>query len=265
MRTDFQHLLVTQDGGVLTITMNRPEVLNAFNDIMLEELTEAVEAAAQDEAVRCVVLTGAGRAFGSGQDLHSFAGGRNNRAVGTVSEHLQKYHRVVYAIREMPKPVIAAVHGVAAGISCNIALACDLRIASDDARFIEAFARIGLVPDGGGGYFLPRLVGVGKAMELSMLADEVTGPEAESIGLVNRCVPLEEFEEATRLLAEKLANGPTRTYALIKKLIYTSAESDLQTSMRLEGELQDMAFETEDHLNAVMAFLQKRKPEYKGR
>src|SRR6266516_6973561 len=131
MRTDFQHLLIQQDGGVLTITMNRPEVLNAFNDSMLAELTEAVEAAAQDEAVRCVVLTGAGRAFGSGQDLRSLSEGRSSGAVGKVSEHVKKYHRVVYAIREMPKPVIAAVRGVAAGISCNIALACDLRIASD--------------------------------------------------------------------------------------------------------------------------------------
>jgi 2-(1,2-epoxy-1,2-dihydrophenyl)acetyl-CoA isomerase len=262
MRTDFQNLLVKQDGGVLTIAMNRPEVLNAFNDIMLAELTEAVEAVAQDEAARCVVLTGAGRAFGSGQDLHSLVEGRGS---GAVSEHLQKYHRVVFAIREMPKPVIAAVRGVAAGISCNIALACDLRIASDDARFIEAFARIGLVPDGGGGYFLSRLVGVGKALELSMLADEVSGQEAERIGLVNKCVPLEDFEEATQALAQRLAEGPTRAYALIKKLIYTSAESDLHTSMHLEGELQDMAFETEDHQNAVMAFLQKLKPEYKGR
>src|SRR5205823_2351664 len=220
---------------------------------------------AQDDTVRCIVITGAGRGFGSGQDLKALAAVRSTTETGKVSEHLQKYHRLINAIRHMPKPVIAAVRGVAAGISCNLALACDLRIASDDARFIEAFARIGLVPDGGGGYFLPRLVGVGKALELSMLADEVRGPEAERIGLVNTCVPLEEFEGATRALAQRLANGPTQAYALIKKLIYTSAESDLQTSMRLEGELQDMAFETEDHQNAVVAFLQKRKPEYKGR
>jgi len=265
MRTDFKHLLIEQDGGVLTIKMNRPEVLNAFNDAMLAELTEAVEAAAQDEAVRCVILTGAGRAFGSGQDLRSLTEGRTGGAIGKISEHVQKYLRVVLAIRTMPKPVIAAVRGVAAGISCNIALACDMRIAADDARFIEAFARIGLVPDGGGGYFLPRLVGVGKAMELSMLADELSGPEAERIGLVNKCVPLEEFEAATRAFAQRLAKGPTRAYALIKKLIYTSAEADLQTSLRLEGELQDMAIVTEDHQNAVVAFLQKRPPEYKGR
>src|SRR6266516_3745054 len=265
MRTDFQHLLISQDNGVLTITMNRPEVLNAFNDIMLQELDEAIEAAAHDVTVRCIVITGAGRGFGSGQDLKALAAVRSTTETGKVSEHLQKYHRVINAIRHMPKPVIAAVRGVAAGISCNLALACDMRIAADDARFIEAFARIGLVPDGGGGYFLPRLVGFGKALELSMLADEVRGQEAERIGLVNKCVPLEEFEDATQALAQRLAKGPTRAYALIKKLIYTSAESDLQTSMRLEGELQDMAFETEDHQNAVVAFLQKRPPEYKGR
>ena len=244
--------------------MNRPEVLNAFNNAMLSELTEAVEAVAQDETVRCVVLTGAGRAFGSGQDLRGLAEGLASGVTGKVSEHLQKYHRVVLTIRNMPKPVIAAVRGYAAGISCNIALACDMRIAADDARFIEAFARIGLIPDGGGGYFLPRLIGVGKAMEMAMLADEVSGPEAERIGLVNKCVPLAEFEATTNALAQRLANGPTRAYGLIKKLIYTSAESDLQTSLHLEGELQDMAFETEDHQNAVAAFLQKRSPTYKG-
>ncbi|HZS77130.1 MAG TPA: enoyl-CoA hydratase-related protein [Ktedonobacteraceae bacterium] len=265
MRTDYQNLLVKQDGGVVTLTMNRPEVLNAFNDTMLEALTGAVEEAARDESVRCVVITGAGRAFGSGQDLKSLSAARETHAVARVSEHLQKYHRLVLAIRNMPKPVIAAVRGVAAGISCNIALACDLRVATEDARFIEAFARIALVPDGGGGYFLPRLIGVGKAMEMSMLADEVSGPEAERIGLVNKCVPAAEFEATVNALAQRLANGPTRAYALIKELIYTSAESDLQTSLQLEGELQDNAFETEDHRNAVQAFLEKRKPEYKGR
>lgn len=265
MRTDFQHLLVAHDSGVLTVIMNRPEVINAFNDTMLEELGEAMQAAAQDESVRCVVLTGAGRGFGSGQDLRAFAQVDRSRGEGRVSEHLQKYHSVVLTIRNMPKPVIAAVRGVAAGISCNIALACDLRIASEDARFIEAFARIGLVPDGGGGYFLPRLIGMAKAMEMAMLAEEVSGPEAERLGLVNKCVPLEEFEGATTALAQRLANGPTRSYALIKKLLYTSAESDLQTSLQLEGELQDEAIQTADHREGVAAFLQKRKANYMGR
>lgn len=265
MRTDFQHLLVHQDGGVLTITMNRPEVLNAFNDVMLEELGETIDAAAEDDAVRCIVLTGAGRGFGSGQDLKSFAAMSASKEPIKVSVHLQKYHRVVLAIRTMPKPVIAAVRGVAAGISCNIALACDLRIAADDARFIEAFARIGLVPDGGGNFFLPRLVGFGKALEMALLAEEVSGPEAERIGLVNKCVPVAEFEAATHALAQRLANGPTHAYGLIKELMNKSLESDLQSSLRLEGELQDIARETEDHREGVMSFLQKRRPKYTGR
>src|ERR1700676_4245219 len=246
MRTNFQHLLVQEDGGVLTITMNRPEVINAFNDTMLEELGEAMDAAAQDESVRWVVLTGAGRGFGGGKDFKVFTQVDRSHGDGKVSVHLQKYHRVVLSIRNMSKPVIAAVRGVAAGISCNIALACDLRIAADDARFIEAFARIGLVPDGGGGFFLPRLVGFGKALEMALLAEEVSGQEAERIGLVNKCVPVEEFESATMALAQRLANGPPLAYGLMKELLYKSAESDLQTSLQLEGELQDDAIRTAD-------------------
>lgn len=269
MPTDYQHLLVERDGGVLTITMNRPEVLNAVNDVMLAEMTEAMQAAARDDSVRCVVLTGAGRAFGSGQDLRGLSEARSSgslgNATGKVSEHLGKYHTLILAMRSMPKPVVAAVRGVAAGISCNIALAADMRIAAEDARFLEAFARIGLVPDGGGAYFLTHLVGVGKAMELAMLADEVSGHEAERLGLVNKCVPAAEFEGAVAAFAQRLASGPTRAYALIKQQVYAAAESDFYTALRLEGELQDVAFETEDHKNAVLAFLQKRKPEYHGR
>src|SRR6266566_2954429 len=267
MRTNFQHLLIQEDNRVLKISMNRPEVYNAFNDTMLDELGEVLETAAQDAAVRCVVLTGTGRAFGSGQDLRSFAPIQASRgdAPIKVSEHLRQYHRIVRAIRTMPKPVIAAVQGVAAGASCNIALACDMRIAADNARFIEAFARIGLVPDAGGGFFLPRLVGIGKAMELAMLADEVSGPEAERIGLVNKCVPLAEFEATTKALAQRLARGPTRTYALIKQLIYTSVDSDLETTLELEGELQDQAFETADHREGVTAFLEKRAARFSGK
>lgn len=265
MRTDYENLLIQQDGGVLTITMNRPKVLNAFNDAMLHELGEALEAAAEDEAVRCVVLTGAGRAFGAGQDLNNFATVHASAEPAKVSEHLKNYHRLVHAIRTMPKPVVAAVQGVAAGASCNLALACDMRIAADNARFIEAFARIGLVPDAGGGFFLPRLVGMGKALELAMLADEVSGAEAERIGLANKCVPLAEFEATTAAFAQRLANGPTYAYGLIKKLIYTAAESDFQTTLRLEGELQDLAVESQDHREGVAAFLQKRPAKYIGK
>lgn len=264
MRDDFKYLLIQRDGAVVTIIMNRPEVLNAFNDLLLQELTEAVEEAARDESIRCIVITGAGRAFGAGQDLVSLSAVESSEQPVQISEHLKKYHRLLAAIRTMPKPVIAAIRGVAAGISCNLALGCDMRIAADNARLIQAFARIGLVPDGGGSYFLPRLVGLGRAMEIAMLADEISGPEAERIGLVNKCVPLDEFEVATAALAQRLAQGPTRTYALIKDMMYRSLDSDLQTSLKLEGELQNIAFTTADHKEGVAAFLQKRPPQFEG-
>ena len=265
MRTNYEHLLVQQDEGVLTITMNRPEVLNAVSEPMLDGLGEILEEAAQDESVRCVVLTGAGRAFGSGADLRGFGSLHSSGGPLKVSPHLQKYHRIVHTIRTMPKPVIAAVRGVAAGASCNLALACDLRIASEDTRFIEAFARIGLIPDAGGGFFLPRLVGFSKALELSMLADEVSGPEAERLGLANKCVPLAEFDETVKKLAHRLAKGPTRAYGLMKELMNAAAASDLETTLRLEGELQDIAITTADHREGVTAFLQKRPAEFHGR
>ncbi|GAC1453412.1 MAG: 2-(1,2-epoxy-1,2-dihydrophenyl)acetyl-CoA isomerase PaaG [Ktedonobacteraceae bacterium] len=265
MRTNFHHLLIHVEEGVITITMNRPEVLNSFNDLMLEELTEAVETAADDETIRCVVLMGAGRAFGAGQDLSGFPSVPDNGEAVKVSEHLKKYHRLVKSMRAMPKPVIGAIRGVAAGISCNIALACDLRIAADNARFIEAFARIGLVPDGGGAYFLPRLIGLGKAMEMCLLADEVSGSEAERLGLVNKCVPVEEFPGTVAAFAKRLANGPTHSYGLIKELLYKSMETDLQASFDLEGQLQDEAFTTADHKEGVTAFLQKRPAKYTGK
>jgi len=264
MRSDFQHLLVRQEEGFVILTMNRPEVLNAFNDLMLQELTEATASAAQDETIRCVVLNGAGKAFGAGQDINGFATVHSSGEPIRVSEHLTKYHRLIQLFQQMPKPMVAAVHGVAAGISCNLALACDLRIATDNARFVQAFARIGLVPDGGGAYFLPRLVGLGKALEMALLADEVSGSEAERIGLVNKSVPAAEFEAFTITLAQRLAQGPTRAYSLIKELMYRSLDSDLQTSLQLEGEMQDSAINTADHRESVRAFLEKRRANFSG-
>ena len=265
MRTDFQNVLVEQDESVVTLTMNRPDMLNAINTLMLQELTEAVEAAAHDETIRCVVLAGAGRAFGAGQDLTEFGSSRASGETHIVSEHLAKYHRLILAIRHMPKPVIAAIQGVATGITLNIALACDIRIAADNARLREGFALIGLIPDGGGGYTLPRLVGLGRALEMALLAEDISGAEAERIGLVNRCVPLSELDKTTRALAKRLANGPTRTYQLIKELMYTSLEMDLQASLHLEGQLQEAAYATADHREAVDAFLHKRATKFTGK
>ena len=265
MRTDFQTVLVEQDESVVILTMNRPEVLNAINTLLLQELTEAVEAASHDDMIRCVVLTGAGRAFGAGQDLAEFGSAHAGNETLIVSEHLAKYHRLISALRQMPRPIIAAIRGVANGISLNIALTCDMRVAAENARLGEGFARIGLVPDGGGGYMLPRLIGLGRALEMALLADEISGVEAERIGLVNRCVPLAEFEETTRALAKRLANGPTRTYQLIKELMYTSLDMDLQASLHLEGQLQEVAFATADHRESVDAFLHKRAATFTGK
>jgi 2-(1,2-epoxy-1,2-dihydrophenyl)acetyl-CoA isomerase len=262
MRTDYKDLLIQQEGGVLTIVMNRPEVLNAISEAMIDGLGESLEEAAQDPSVRCIVLTGAGRSFGAGADVRDI-----NRA-GDMSvkirEKLRKSHRVVLAMRRIPKPVIAAVRGVAAGASCNLALACDMRIVADNARFIEIFTRIGLVPDASGGFFLPRLVGFGKALELAMLADEVSGPEAERLGLANKCVSLAEFEESVKAFAERLAKGPTRAYGLTKELMNAALTSDLEASLQLEGELQDQAVATADHREGVAAFLEKRLAEFTG-
>ncbi|GHO84574.1 enoyl-CoA hydratase/isomerase family protein [Dictyobacter formicarum] len=265
MRSDFQHVLAQREAGVLTITMNRPAVLNAFNDLMVQELIEIVEVAARDEEIRCVVLTGAGRAFGSGQDLSLFAQERTAESSQVAQEHLHAYHRLVVGLQQLPQPVIAAIHGVATGISLNIALACDLRIAADDARLSEAFARIGLVPDGGGAYFLTRLLGSAKALELALLAEEINGVEAERIGLVNKCVPLSELEETVATLARRLANGPTRTYGLIKQLFHASQDKDLAVVLQLEGEFQSKAINTADHREGVQAFMQKRPPKYIGK
>jgi 2-(1,2-epoxy-1,2-dihydrophenyl)acetyl-CoA isomerase len=265
MRTDFQNVLVEQDESVVTLTMNRPDVLNAINTLMLTELTEAVETSAHDVTIRCVVLTGAGRAFGAGQDLTEFGSAHAIGETHIVSEHLAKYHRLILAIRHMPKPVIAAIQGVATGITVHIALACDIRIAAETARLSEGFALIGLVPDGGGGYTLPRLVGLGRALEIALLAEDISGPEAERIGLVNRCVPLTELDKTTRALAKQLADGPTRTYQLIKELMYTSLDRDLQASLHLEGQLQEAAYATADHREAVDAFLHKRAVKFTGK
>lgn len=267
MRADYQYVLVQQDNAVLTITMDRPTVLNAINSQMLEELNEIADEAATDAAIRCVVLQGAGRAFGAGQDLSEFKAyySSDNVDAGPLGEHLLGYHRLARRLHEMPKPVVAVLHGVATGVSLNLAFACDLRIAADTTRFSEAFARIGLVPDGGGSYFLTRLVGVAKALEISLLADEFSGVEAERLGLINKCVPLAELEATVAAFTQRLAQGPTYAYSLIKQLTYHAHDHDLQDVLHLESELQDKAFHTADHREGVQAFFEKRAPRYSGK
>ena len=253
-------LLETRD-GVRIITLNRPDVLNAFTAKMAEELESSLREAERSSDVRCVLLTGAGRGFCSGQDLREFAAGDVS-----FGELLRTgYNRVILRMQTLGKPVLAAVNGVAAGAGCNLALAADLRVASERATFIEVFARIGLVPDSGGTWLLPRLVGVGRALEMMMLAEPVDAATAERIGLVNRVVPHDELMARAMEWAARLAQGPTRAYGLIKQGVGHNLSADLRNALDYEAHLQDIAGRTEDYREGVAAFREKRAAVYRGR
>ncbi|MFI0353535.1 enoyl-CoA hydratase-related protein [Actinomadura sp. 9N407] len=250
--------------GVATITLNRPGAMNSLTVEMKEALGEAVRRAAGDDAARAVILTGAGRAFCAGQDLREHA---DNLASGkgldgTVRKH---YNPIVEGLATMPKPVLAAVNGVAAGAGAALAFACDLVIASEKASFATAFTKIGLAPDSGMSWTLQRLVGRAKAAELLLLADPVKAPEALELGLVSRLVPADELAPASVELARRLAAGPTRSYAAVKSALNHAATHDLTSSLEREAVLQDECEKTTDHRNATEAFLKKEQPLFEGR
>jgi 2-(1,2-epoxy-1,2-dihydrophenyl)acetyl-CoA isomerase len=251
-------LLVETQGGVRVLTLNRPDVLNAFNAEMGAALIDALRDAERDAEVRCVLLTAAGRGFSAGQDLREAPPGSLGDVLRT------RYNRIVLHMRAMEKPVVAAVNGVAAGAGCNVALAADLRIASDRASFIEAFSRIGLVPDSGGTWLLPRLIGIARAFELMLLGDAVDAATAERIGLVNRVVPHDELLPRALELAGRLAAGPTRAYGLIKRAVEHNLSVGLRAGLEYEAYLQDVAGRTADYREGVTAFLGKRAPVYRG-
>jgi 2-(1,2-epoxy-1,2-dihydrophenyl)acetyl-CoA isomerase len=249
--------------GIGTLTLNRPEAVNAFTGLMLKELRDLLEQAARDPAVRVVILTGAGRGFSAGQDLKEHLAGDGADAIG---EHLARfYNPLMERLFTLPKPTIAAVHGAAAGAGMSVALACDLRVAADNARFIQAFVKIGLVPDSGSTYFLPRLVGMARAMELAMLGDPVDAASALAMGLVNRVVPQESLMAETRTLAARLAAGPPSALSLIKRGIHRGAEREFLAALDYESHLQQAAALTEDHREGVQAFVEKRPPRFPGR
>jgi 2-(1,2-epoxy-1,2-dihydrophenyl)acetyl-CoA isomerase len=259
---DYETILYQLDEGVLTITLNRPEVLNAANRKMTDEIQDALKKAERDPSVRCIVLTGAGRAFCSGEDLKAR---QSAGTVGFESTLRDRYIPIVLKLRNIEKPVIGSINGVAAGAGLSIALACDMRIASDKAGFIEVFVRIGLVPDAGSSYFLPRLVGLSKALEMCFTGDSMNAEEALQFGLVNRVVPAEELEATTRELALRLAKGPTRAIGLMKRAINRGLSTDLEQQLEYEVHMQEAAGNTEDHREGLAAFLEKRTPEYKGK
>jgi 2-(1,2-epoxy-1,2-dihydrophenyl)acetyl-CoA isomerase len=257
-----EELLLERDGGVLTLRMNRPQALNAINAALLLALRRAFEAAARDREVRAVVLTGEGRAFSSGGDVKEMAERKEAGHTDLGADLREHYLPLVRAIRGCPKPVIAAVNGVAAGAGLSLALTCDLRIAADDARLTMAFVRIGLVPDAGGLFFLSRLCGFGKAMELALTGDTVDAAEALRIGLVNAVVPSDRLAAAARERARAFSAGPAETYALIKRGLERALSLDLEQALELEAQLQTLAGRTADHQQAVRAFLDKRQPAF---
>lgn len=250
--------------AVATITLNRPDALNALNLELKLELLAALERAAADDAVRAVLLTGAGRAFCAGQDLREHGGGlaAGTGLHDTVRKH---YNPIVRTLAGMGKPTVAAVNGVAAGAGAGLAFACDLRIAADGARFVMAFAGVGLAPDTGVSWTLQRLAGPAVARELLLLGETVDAPRALELGLVNRVVPGEELAETTGGLARRLAAGPTAAYAATKRALDFAATGGLDETLALEAELQDACAATADHREAVTAFLEKRRPTFSGR
>ena len=257
----YETVLTEDRGGVRVITLNRPDVLNAFDAKLGEELLDALTNAEGAAEVRCVVLTGAGRAFCSGADLRGHTPGETS--LGALLR--SRYNRIVLRLRTMEKPVIAAVNGVAAGAGCNLALAADLRVASDRASFIEVFTRVGLIPDSGGTWLLPRFVGVGRALEMMFLAEPIDAAAAERLGLVNRVVSQDDLMPRTLEWAARLAEGPTRAYGLIKRGVDRALALDLRAALEYEAHLQEIAGRSDDHREGVAAFLAKRPPSYAGR
>lgn len=257
----FQFITQSTDQGVSVITLNRPEVLNAFNRRMAVEVQTALGAAAKDDSVRAVLLTGAGRAFCAGQDLGEAM--HANLDLGEIVR--TSYNPIVLGIRELEKPVVCAVNGIAAGAGANLALACDIVIASEDASFVQSFSKIGLVPDTSGTFFLPRLVGPARATALMFMAEKVAASQALAWGMIYQVVPPTVLMESAMSIAKQLAQMPTRGLALTKKALNASMANDLQAQLALEEECQRQAGRTEDYAEGVKAFLEKRKPIYTGR
>jgi 2-(1,2-epoxy-1,2-dihydrophenyl)acetyl-CoA isomerase len=253
-------VLSAREAGILTLTLNRPEVLNGLTDDVLDAIAGGCREAATDDSVRVVVITGAGRGFCSGQDLRA---GMDNPDVDIRGHLRDHYHPMIHAMRDLEKPVVASVNGVAAGAGMSLALAADFRIAGESASFIQAFVRIGLVPDAGSSYFLPRLVGTAKALELAMLGETVDSAEALRLGLVHRVVPDEDLARCTAEFAGRLARGP-RSAGMIKKLFSLSHDSDLDTQLAREADAQAAAAQTSDFGEGVMAFMSKRATEFTG-
>lgn len=256
-------LLLKVENKVAYITLNRPEVFNSFNRDMAFLLQDTLDKCGKNKEVRAIVLTGNGKAFCAGQDLKEVTDPDLNPGFKKILD--EHYNPIITRIRSIKKPIIGAINGVAAGAGANIALACDVVVAHENVSFIQAFSLIGLVPDSAGTYFLPRLIGFQKALALAMLGDKISAEEAEKMGMIYKVIPFESFEEEVNKLALKLANMPTKALGMIKELYNTSMSNDLEAQLALESKLQIEAAQSEDYAEGVAAFIEKRKPNFKGK
>lgn len=258
-----KNLIVNITDGVLTISLNRPKSFNSFNREMALELQDVLDSADANEEIRVIVLRGEGKAFCAGQDLVEVTDEKLNPGFKKILD--EHYGPIIQKIRNNSKPILGAVNGVAAGAGANIALACDITVAKEGVKFIQAFSAIGLIPDSGGTFILPRLVGFQKASALAMLGDAVEAKEAAQMGMIYKAIPEEEFESKVSQLANKLANMPTKGLSLTKQAFNQSFGNTLEEQLAVESRLQIEASETEDYTEGVSAFLEKRKPNFKGK
>jgi len=265
---DLEAVNLRREGGAAIVELNRPEALNAWNARLGVDLLAAIRAVAEDDDVRAVMITGAGRAFSSGADLKDLGGREERTADGHPDIHkilTERYHPIITTIRTMPKPVLAAVNGPAVGIGLSLALASDLILAKESAYFLLAFVNIGLVPDGGSSLFVPTRIGMARATEMAMLGERVPAPQALEWGLVNRVVPDDAFEAESRALLERLANGPTRSFAGTKRQLNHWLYTRMDEQLELEAGIQQEMAGSADFAEGVLAFVQKRQAAFGGR
>lgn len=258
----YKFLMFHNEDGTATIRLNRPEVYNALNDEITFELQRAFKEVGKDDTVRVVVLTGEGKAFCAGQDLKASATAGKRSFMDSLRK---RYNPIIRAMRTLPKPVICRLNGVAAGAGCSLALACDMIIASEDATLVEVFVNIGLVPDSGSSFFLPRLVGMAKAFELCAMGSKVKAREALTLGLVNKVVAADQLDATVREYTDYFAAAPTKAIGLIKKMLNRSAHATLDDMLEYEAYCQEIAGNSEDYKEGSTAFLEKRKPRFTGK
>ena len=259
----FETIITTLQSGIFTITLNRPDSYNACNEQLTTELQVALQYAHDTEEVRCVVLTGAGKAFCSGQDLKDAPSGGGKRSLKDSLE--RRYNPIIRLINTLPKPVIAGINGVAAGAGLSLALSCDVRIMSASAKLVEAFIGIALIPDSGATFFYTKMLGYAKAFEFATLNKPIAADEALSLGLVNQVLHPGAFNDGLQAMAKKYAEGPTQSYGYVKLLLQNAQSATLEHMLELEAEYQQLAGESHDYSEGVKAFIEKRSPEFLGR